>query len=243
MTNNPTIDGVSRELRELLERVATEANHMLGFTYASNYDECRKAVDQLRALLDATVVERQPVDFSWTPENNEFYSELSSGGKLAKRALCHIRHLKDGLNKHWKVVCDQRTELATLQSTIAQLQAEKELMLRGAEVYKERIAELDSGRGEPVAWMRTDIPGMCIAAEVKSHNLKIGGAPAKGVEGYNIPLFTAPPAPVAVVLPTTEQFKDAFRATGYVTHDQAWELAEAAEACLDATAALNEVKK
>lgn len=38
--------------RELLERVATEADHMLGFTYASNCDECRKAVDELRALLD-----------------------------------------------------------------------------------------------------------------------------------------------------------------------------------------------
>ncbi|NWC11769.1 hypothetical protein HX776_23565 [Pseudomonas agarici] len=39
--------------RELLNRVATEANHMLGFTSASNYDECRNAVDELRALLDA----------------------------------------------------------------------------------------------------------------------------------------------------------------------------------------------
>lgn len=53
MTTNQTIDGVPRELRELLERVATEANHMLGFTYAANYDECRSAVDELRALLDA----------------------------------------------------------------------------------------------------------------------------------------------------------------------------------------------
>ncbi len=50
MTTNQTIDGVPREL---LERVATEANHMLGFTSASNYDECRNAVDELRALLDA----------------------------------------------------------------------------------------------------------------------------------------------------------------------------------------------
>lgn len=50
MTTNQTIDGVPREL---LERVATEANHMLGFTYASNCDECRAAVDELRALLDS----------------------------------------------------------------------------------------------------------------------------------------------------------------------------------------------
>lgn len=49
MTNKPML---SVELRALLERVATESDHMLGFTYASNYDECRKAVDELRALLD-----------------------------------------------------------------------------------------------------------------------------------------------------------------------------------------------
>lgn len=51
MTTNQTIGGGTREL---LERVATEANHMLGFTYAANYDECRAAVDELRAVLDAT---------------------------------------------------------------------------------------------------------------------------------------------------------------------------------------------
>lgn len=53
MTNNTKYPPMlSVELRALLERVATEADHMLGFTYASNYDECRKAVDELRALLD-----------------------------------------------------------------------------------------------------------------------------------------------------------------------------------------------
>src|SRR6185436_17305896 len=40
---------------ELLERVATEANHMLGFTYAANYEECRSAVDELQAMIDAPV--------------------------------------------------------------------------------------------------------------------------------------------------------------------------------------------
>ena len=48
MTNKPML---SVE-RELLERVAAESNYMLGFTSASNYDECRAAVDELRALLD-----------------------------------------------------------------------------------------------------------------------------------------------------------------------------------------------
>lgn len=49
---------------ELLERVATEANHMLGFTYAANYDECRSAVDELRAMIDAPASPQaaQPAD-------------------------------------------------------------------------------------------------------------------------------------------------------------------------------------
>ena len=56
MTNKPML---SVELRALLERVATEADHMLGFTYASNYDECRKAVDELHPFLDNQAAQHQ----------------------------------------------------------------------------------------------------------------------------------------------------------------------------------------
>ncbi|MDT9643590.1 hypothetical protein [Pseudomonas sp. JV245A] len=48
MTTNQTIDGVPREL---LERVAAQADCMLGFSSSSNYDECLRVVDELRALL------------------------------------------------------------------------------------------------------------------------------------------------------------------------------------------------
>lgn len=37
--------------RELLERVAAQADCMLGFSSSSNYDECLRVVDELRALL------------------------------------------------------------------------------------------------------------------------------------------------------------------------------------------------
>ena len=117
-----------------------------------------------------------------------------------------------------------------LQSTIAQLQA--------------RISELESGRGEPVAFIQIPKNVEKYGHADQADRLCFGKPGQFFVDGKSpmfdfIPLYTAPPAPVVVVLPTTEQFKDAFRATGYVTHEQAWELAEAAEACLDATAALN----
>lgn len=115
-----------------------------------------------------------------------------------------------------------------LQSTIAQLQA--------------RITELESGRGELAGYGTLKSSGFGswlfpTEQSAKSHlKTAMGGKP---LEAEVVPLYTAPPAPAAVMLPTTEQFKDAFRATGYATHEQAWELAEAAEACLDATAALS----
>jgi hypothetical protein len=183
MTNNPTIDGVSRGL------LANAANYMEGSASAQVNIWCR----ELRALLDAPVepfnldgwgidhsagrpvlvhnkcsvieaeqaygllelinaakdapaVERQPEtieEFSWTPELNEFYGELSDGGKLANRALCHIRHLQSGLSKHWKVVCDQRAQIDSLQSTIAQLQAHIAELERIAKDFL-RLAETPS---------------------------------------------------------------------------------------------------
>ncbi|WDG45715.1 hypothetical protein [Pseudomonas chlororaphis] len=60
MSNNEMVSGS----RELLERVATEADYMLGFSCAANYDECRGAVDELIALLAAPV----PV---WNPHPAE----------------------------------------------------------------------------------------------------------------------------------------------------------------------------
>ena len=82
-------------------------------------------------------------------------------------------------------------EVAALQSTIArlearitQLESEKELMLRGAEVYKERISELESGRGEPVAWMYINRDGYAYRCTK--------------LVADSFPVYRSPPAPVVV---------------------------------------------
>lgn len=74
MTNNPTIDGVSRELIETL--------HHMGFTHSFMTPAITA---QLRAILDAPAVERQAMPdyfveacdkFDWTPEEAlKFYAE------------------------------------------------------------------------------------------------------------------------------------------------------------------------
>lgn len=51
-------------------------------------------------------------------------------------------------------------------------------------------------RQEPSHW--ADAYDNTITASHKSHNEKLGGAPAMFVELYTQPLYTSPPAPVAV---------------------------------------------
>lgn len=194
MTNNPTIDGVSRDLYQ----AAINALQ----------DEGRWDIaDRLELAINAPVVERQSV-------------EVPVVGKLVPNGGGYdCWHPAANQGQAVVLQSDHDEYVAALQSTIAQLQAQ--------------VAELESGKGEPAgeAGSMPGTSGFTMAA-FKAYEVPIGTK-----------LFTAPPAQVAVVLPTTEQFKDAFRATGYVTHDQAWELAEAAEACLDATAALNGERK
>lgn len=85
MTTKQTIDGVPG-LRELLERVATEANHMLGFTYAANYDEWRAAVDELRALLDAPAVESELARMTRRCQNAELALKVQTENYEALKA-------------------------------------------------------------------------------------------------------------------------------------------------------------
>lgn len=166
MTNNPTIDGVSRELLEqseaafkaLLKQITEEDED--GDYWRVRFESRR---DQLRALLDAPVVERhQP--FAWftddylTDKSSTTYDEITSA------------RWKD---KGWSVqpLYAAPPEVAALQSTIAQLQA--------------RIAELESGKVSAL----TD--------GVKT--LERIGVSIKDRQQRMDELFTAPPAPVAVL--------------------------------------------
>jgi len=211
MTNNTTIDGVSPKRGDRLFHVGNTRACPRGWVEFLCFNGWGEATVRTKngAVPSVQVDHLQWHAMTDEQQLQEFYSELSNGGKLSKRALCHIR--------------DQ-------QSIIAQLQA--------------RIAELESGLGEPVAWLykNTSI-GNQITHQCLDHYWPRPGSSYEHDYIKGEALYTAPPAPVAVELPTTEQFKDAFRATGYVTHEQAWELAEAAEVCLDATAARNEGRK
>lgn len=107
-------------------------------------------------------------------------------------------------------------EVAALQSTIAQLQAENSRvndawhdMKRELDLAKARVQELESGRGEPVMKLEAERlwggDGEYAVSFVKS-----GWLDECRKTGGEFLLYTAPPAPVAVTL-SDDQILDAMR--------------------------------
>ena len=219
MTNNPTIDGVSRDSvlqlfdflgdakayhKVVIERCndciksgessEREEYGRIGFR-TQKIAQVERLAGELRALLDAPVVERQPVVHTC--------QKCWGAGVLPTR-------IAGESETNYRTRCKQikLPEVAALQSTIARLQA--------------RIAELESGRGEPVAWALVNGGGLI-------RDLTERRDVAKHWDGDIRSLYFAPP--VAVVLPERkpQRITDA--------HAEGW------NACLDATAALNEVWK
>lgn len=198
MTNNPTIDGVSRWL---IEQSATflEA-HSSGPSIESNL-----AAD-LRALLD-------------TPPNNlrehckqcaEVVKTWPEWKQNCLGGVPAVERQELPFPGYPPVPADRKIappEVSALQSTIAQLQV--------------RIAELESGKGEPFTHMRIDVDGNPYRCRAEDHD-------------DSFPVYRAQPAPVAVVLPERKTFSPPSYRDG---HAEGW------NACLDATAALNEVRK
>lgn len=212
MTNNPTIDGVSRELRELLERVVGKPT---GKPNWDALDETRiAAAEELRALLDAPVVERQPDAYI-------VESVDPSSGNIRRRGLhWHSTETLKGTRdfKEWagentikeQALYTDSPEVAALQSTIAELQA--------------RVQELESWRGEPAYQVSDGVNGWRDVERLKFTACQLDP------EEYECRmLFAAPPAPVAVILPERGGLSNR------PNFNEGW------NACLDATAALNTI--
>ena len=127
MTNNPTIDGVSREA------LLAAANQL------SNWGKTIMAAPLWEALA-APVVERQPVAWMYKREGGEDLGQLvqmeSDNLKCIRLGKCYddgTRYMwprEDYIE--WNPLYTAPPEVAALQSTIAQLQA--------------CIAQLESGR-------------------------------------------------------------------------------------------------
>jgi len=255
MTNNPTIDGVSREL---LERILSYAWFPSGAVEV--FDLRLVDREELRALLDApscqtcsdsgavgNILNVQPCPdcaalapaFERKEPLAPFYISVDDWNLLV-RGDVEIASVRVSRTRRSIFTESLFAHPSALQSTIAQLQAritqlesEKELMLRGAEVYKERIAELESGRGEADAWALVNGGGLI-------RDLTDRWDVAKHWDGDIRSLYFDPPAPVAVVLPERMEIPD--QATfngGNAYYAKCFDEARSWNACLDATAALN----
>lgn len=205
MTNNPTIDGVSRELLEQIHKELTSGAVSIG-TGA-----------KVRTLLDREVITddhlRQRIAFltSEVPAKSDVNAVLQS---TIARLEARITQLES-----------EEPEWSAMQQRLGDENAQ----------LRSRIAELDSGRGEAFGyWLdpkNEERQGMF--AKVTKEDAVVDSASVN--DFFNItPLFTAPPAPVAVVLP------------GHLDSDlrsPAYGFSKGWNACLDATAALNGLAK
>lgn len=224
MTNNPTIDGVSRELLEQSEAafkslIANITEEDEDGDYWRVRFESRR--DQLRALLDADhivdsgkmvepVADRQGHEvYAWVWIEMLDGEEVNDGISYGPNKPDFKS--RDGTTFECAPLYTDK-KVTSLQSTIAQLQA--------------RIDEMESGRGDNEFYTSPE--------NLKNAEDGRGAAfwsKANAYEG-DLPLFTAPPAPVAVVLPECNNASKnlSIEQCGYV---DGW------NDCLDATAALN----
>jgi hypothetical protein len=279
MTNNPTIDGVSRDY---VLRLTTEAHsvllgmveHCLNVRACMGMDEGFKDFDteeehgfvkELRALLDAPVVERQPAACGQCGSTS---ADICNGNG------CGFLESGNG-----------EPEFAALQSTIAQLQAENERLLSGffQQVGDEDLKKISDFVGasdlpERSFFMRVDAGNLAnmtmhMVREVQSLRIRItelesgGGEPVYQLRNLGNgsgwrdadkaafdsveqlcgryerrTLYTAPPAPVAI-----ELLRKAKGSVSYLSlrgddiGDENHALLQGIDACLDATAALNTI--
>lgn len=237
MTNNPTIDGVS-----LLPCPFCGGDAVLKQYRADGLEirctGCRSMRQQRwmykgRDWLETKMIEK--------------WNERAIQAAERQEPVVLLSEHKKGLDAYLEQIKDQQSTIARLEARITQLESEEpewsamqqRLGDENAQL-RSRIAELESGRGEPVAncFERRNGAGEWI----NDSNVWLDGIPCSGIlkecekypDLYRIRLaYAAPPAPVSVVLPERKTFEPpSYR-------DQ---FAEGWNACIVATAALNGVK-
>jgi len=208
MTNNPTIDGVSLELRLLLNSSVNGTEQEQG-----------RARNELRALLDAPL-------------------ETVNGHHPACRAVddykpgecshsCAPAVERQPIKNASEVAYNLQAENARLEARITQLESEATFAAATYQAARDRIAELESGRGEAAGYLYT-----CPEDEYQQPEIRLADFRVRIItKGWiETPLFTASPAPVAVALPKRMK---------YTSHVDTSNYKDGWNACLDATAALN----
>ena len=234
MTNNPTIDGVSRELLQNLLHCGDTASTITPYVTA-----------RIRELLDAPAVERQDeVQMASMPVHRcyDVRSKMIIAFNEAKKAGGDLDEALEAAYQSALRFSPAPQDFADQKSTIARLEA--------------RVAELESGRGEAIGRV----------SYIGSGFVRVRTAQCLAMEQL---LFTAPPAPVAVVLPPFAEkvisklrrceecfsdfesggvdigrhWLDLLTQLGLLNRVQRspamWEITQQGEACLDATASLN----
>ena len=171
----------------------------------------------------------------------------------------HIDPISQAFKQLIVEASESLSQVAALQSTIAQVEGKLNKAIdldfqrrETIEQLQARIAELENGRGEPIyeiKYLREGGGGWC---EVEKHQFDT----ASNLKNFRTRIvFAAPPAPVATLweirIPDEPQNPESpaeyFYAQNTANRDLLL-LREGASvvaeyACLDATAALNEVKK
>lgn len=203
MTNNPTIDGVSREL---LERVIESAGVRDDSPYFMD------GIKELRALLDADHTGDSSAMVAPAVERQDPISVLSREIRVLERLNESIdarQQRIDALNAQPEVAALQST-IAQLQARITQLESEAAYAAAGHQAARDRIVELESGRGEPVAYQcraMTTVEGskwrdwVDCSKEIYDEFRCNPEPNSHGVMREVRALYTSPPAPVAVVMP------------------------------------------
>lgn len=223
MTNNPTIDGVSRELlidcvaylqgshraevnvcirllRDLLERDADTSlipgAHEFKDAPAPTKADYQKIGAALVRITDFPAVERQEPEV----DDEKWWADTPDGDSALFTRVGALTEWQKGRDAMRNERESALNEVAALQSTIAQLQA--------------RIDGLESGREEPVAWETVGVNefGLECRKAVTETKPAIESVWLLWGDKFTItqrPLFTAPsaPAPAPVAIDENSEFE------------------------------------